>query len=422
MTLARLLVGGLGAYFPPAPPSVSPYALNAVTDGGGMDPFQGPTAISFGGKTYFSWVDNSGVFKIGIFDEATKLVTGRYDPNWVHQKDVHNSITLCKRASDSKIVAFQGTHNGSNVYSKLLDPAAPAGWNTGSPTSLDGQLHGSAYTYPRLWEYSGNLWVTYRDEPTAGTDSRWCISHTASSTPTAGWASQTIVYHLAGTRSYLMSTLDPASGKLHFLATNGGVTVGGITGFSRLGHFYYDIGANTWHKSDGSAITLPITDFNTITTIYSGTTRVFAYGMQIDSSGHPVSMFSDVVAGVQSNGYVRFNGTSWISSVITGVGTGYEYNGAGTGFQPWGACVDPYDVNTAYILKDTGGNPEVYAYVTADGGATFDGGTQKTFGATSGQYTLMPVYGASSVLRAMWQVGTHVNYTTFTFGMSGLGL
>jgi putative BNR repeat neuraminidase len=423
MTLARLLIGGLGSYLPPAPPSVSPYQLNSITQGGGMDPFQGPTAISFGGKTFFTYVDNSGIFRIGVFDETTKLVTGRYDPNWVHQKDVHNSISILSRASDSKIVGVQGTHNGSAIYSKLLDPADPAGWNTGSPTNLDGQLHGSAYTYPHLSEYAGNLWVTYRDEPSAGTDSRWCISHTASSTPTAGWATQTIVYHLSGTRSYLVSALDPASGKLHFIASNGGATVGGITGFSKIGHFYYDIGANTWHKTDGTAITLPITDFNTITPVYSGDTRVFGYSLMVDPTGHPVCAFSENVSGTTpSNGYARFNGTSWVATRITSVGTGYEYNGAGNGFQPWGACLDGYDMNTIYIIKDSGGYPEVWAYVTADGGATFDGGTQKTTGATSGQFTPMPVWGASSALRAMWQVGTHVNYTNFTFGMNGLGL
>ena len=48
---------------------------------------------------------------------------------------------------------------------------------------------------------SGELWIgNVRDEPTAGTDSRWGTSKTSSATPTSGWSTFIPSFRIAGQR------------------------------------------------------------------------------------------------------------------------------------------------------------------------------------------------------------------------------
>lgn len=418
MTLARLLLGGSGSFTPPPPPAVSPYVLNPAPDGA-INPWQTPAAYSYGGVTIFPWIDRVGNVEVGVFDEASKTVTGRYTIHAAFQSDAHSSPSLWRRTSDGRIITAYSLHNASTFNIRVsTNPDDPSSW--GSATGLDAQLGGTRYSDSQLYEVDGTLYLFYRDEPTAGTDSRWCISTTSAATPTSGWAAQTIVYHITGTRSYVTSALDTTSGHIHFVATNGGATVGGISGFSRLGHFYLDTSDGTYHKTDGTTITLPL-DFSEITEAYAGTTGVFMSNVVIDAGGHPVVAAQDRIAGALRYIYVRASGSSWAATNVAAVGTGYEYSGTGTGFGAWGSCIRDSDPDRMYAIRDTGSLPEVYRYDTGDGGATFSE-TQETTGATYPYFTMVCVRNDSEALQAMCEQGIWGSYKNYNVGLVGFGV
>lgn len=414
MTLLRLMLGGSGAYTLPAPPAVSPYPLSAAPIGA-INPWQTPGAYSHGGFTLVPFVSRAGSVGVIRFNETTKLVTGTHVIASGFEGDAHSSPSLLRRASDGKILAFVSKHN-AEPFNVWVSSAAddPSAWS--ASTNLDSQLLGVRYTDSQPHESSGNLYLFYRDEPTAGTDSRWCISHTSPATPTSGWPAGTIVYRMTGSRSYVISVLDSANAKIHFIASNAA-----STGYTKLGHFYLNTATGTYHKSDGTGITLPITSFTSITTAYSGTSTVLPYNVSIDGSGNPVFVAEDKIAGAFRYIYVRFNGTTWSSTNFAAVGVGYEYSGAGTGFGAWGACIRDSDVNTVYAIRDTGGISEVWKYETADSGATFTP-TQLTSGSTTNYTQMICVRGDSAALQAFCQQGRFASYVDYNVGLVGFGV
>lgn len=408
------MLGGVGTFAPPAPDGVSPYTLNSAPDGA-INPWQTPAAYSHGGTTLFPWVDRTGNIEIGVFNETTKLVTARYTIFSSFQVDAHSSPTLWRRTSDGTIIAAASRHNSSVFQIKTSSsPDNPSSWS--GATALDSMLGGTRYSDSQLYEDDGDLYLFYRDEPSAGTDSRWCISTTSASTPTSGWAAQTIVFRINSTRSYVISAIDTANRKLHFIATNGGATVGGIAGFSRLGHFYLNLATGTYHKTDGTTISLPL-NFSSITQIYSGTNTVFASNVVIDSSGFPVVAAQDKIAGAIRYIYIRYNGSTWNATNVVGAGTGYEYSGPGTGFASWGSCIRDSDPDIMFAIRDTGGNPEVYSY---DAGAAF-AETQLTSGSTSPYQQMICVRSDDPTLQAMCQQGSWTSYTNYSVGLIGFG-
>lgn len=409
MLALRLLAGQGASFTPPGTPSLSPFLLNNAPDGA-LNPWCTPGAYSHGGYTYFPWVDTAGNVEVGVFNENSKTVTGRYTLHAAFEADAHTTPTLSRRASDGRIVAVYSLHNAATINVRVsTNPDDVSAW--GVATDLDSQLGGSRYTDPQLYEVGGTLYLFYRDEPSAGTDSRWCISTTSAATPTSGWAAQTIVYRIASKRSYVISAIDQAAGLIHFMATN-------TSPPTALGHFYLDTGAGTYHKSDGTGVSLPLAYANT-TAAYTGTTGVYASNIVIDDSGYPVVAAQDTIAAAFRYIYVWFNGTVWDSTDVAAAGTGYEYSGTGTGFGAWGSCIDDVNPLTMYTIEGTT-QPEVYSHTTADDGATFDT-VAITTGSTTPQHQLVCVRGASTALRAYWQFGTWTTYKNFNVGLRGLG-
>ena len=407
MLSRRLLAGGGSGFAPIVLPTPSPFALSGAD--GAVNPWMVPGAYSYGGKTYLGWVDSAGNVQAGTFNETTKAFTA----HTIHasfEVDAHTSPAFLRRASDGRIITVYSKHNHVPINIRVSTNADDASaW--GAATDLDGQLGGTRYTDEQLWEASGSLYLFYRDEPSAGTDSRWCISKCAPGSPTTGWAAQTIVFRIASTRSYVISILDGT--KIHFIATNGA-----SSGYSKLGHFYLDTATDTYHKTDGTSLSLPIT-FADITTIYSGSAVVFASNVVVSGSEIIVSV-QDTIAGAIRYIYVRYNGSSWSSTNVVGAGTGYEYSGVGTGYGAWGYAIDAGNPDIFYVLRDTGASPDLWTYTTGDGGATFTP-VQRTFVSSTSQQQVIPVRNRSSALRCLWQVGTWTTYTNYSVNLYGFG-
>lgn len=396
VTHQRFTVPGVAsgvAVAPPSDPALSVVAIQ-VSNNGGNNPWTTAGAIQSGGTAFYGWVDNNGNIEGSHFIEATSVLEGQFTIHAAFDDDAHDSPAFVRRASDGRFIVVYSKHNSTPINLRVsTNVGSFNGW--GAATNLDSQLGGSRYTDYQIFERSGTLWMVYRDEPTAGTDSRWCISSCSSATPTSGWAAQTIVYRNTSTRSYLISHYDAVQDRLHFIATNGA-----SSGFTKIGHFYRDMAAGTYHKSDGTGISLSL-DFTEITEIYSGTGNVFGINMTADASGHPVVAAWDTLDYV----YCRWDGAAWTSTVVTASGTGYEYGGLGTGFQPWGIAVDDGDPDVVWLLKDgDGSNPQLWKYETADGGDTFTA-SQVTTTLTGDNVQVICVRNPDK-LRAFWMSGT----------------
>jgi hypothetical protein len=167
--------------------------------------------------------------------------------------------------------------------------------------------------------------------------------------------------------------------------------------------------------SDGTSIgaSLPL-GFASLTEVYSGTGPVFAANLAIDEAGYPVVCGADDLDVI----YRRWTGSSWTGSVVASAGAGYSYNNDGN-YGTWGQCVDDGDPNVVWMLRDAGGNPELWRYRTSDGGASF-GGSQVTSGSSASAQQVVCVRTPAAWLRAVWQAGSWTDYTTYSVGLDGV--
>lgn len=369
-------------------------------------------------KTYMTYIDRSGNIEGIEYNHATGTLGGPYTIHASFEVDAHSSPAILRPSTGTFAGRFFAvyTRHGTSIFNIKVANTADSmnGWNL--PTPLDSKLGGSTYTDPQLYEEDGLLQMFYRDEPVPGTDSRWCRSTCDPSLPTTGWAAQSQIYRIAGTRSYMLSCHDPANGRIHFIVTNGA-----NQSFSKLGHFYLDVADNTYRKSDGTEITATRPyNFSHVTEAYSGTTA-FPWNVVVDDDGFPVFAARETVGSDLRYIYARWDGAAWSSTNVASAGTGYEYGGAGSGHIAYGAAVDDSDPNNLWLIKDVSGQPELFLYTTADGGATFDD-TQVTTGSTALQTQVICIRNAHTDLRVYWMRGTFTHWTNWNTGLMGAGI
>lgn len=391
---------------PPSDPLLTTIALTSSPDGGNNQ-LTVPSAVHHGSTTFYGWVDGNGHLE-GAERDTGGTTRGPFTIHSNLEDDAHSSPAFIRRASDGKWLAVYSRHNAAGVNLRLSTNADSFnGWS--AATNVIAQLGGTRYTNSQVFERSDTLWLVVRDEPSAGTDSRWVISSCASASYTSGWATQTIVFRQASTRTYITSWYDSGEDRLHFIATNGA-----NTGFTKLGHFYRDMAAGTYHKSDGTGITLPL-DFSEITEIHSGAGGAFPWNVTVDGDGHPVLCARENLDTL----YVRYDGSSWSSTTVCSTDTGYEYSGAGSGFIAWGACVDDGDPDQIFVLRDIGGgSAQLYRYQTGDGGATFSESQITT--TLSAEETQLICVRNPDELRAYWQSGSWTTYTNYSQLLRGV--
>lgn len=406
MSNHRRLLAAAGSGSSWTVPLPSTVTLTSAAQGGAVNPWNIAGGYQRGGTAIVAYVDTAGNVECVTYDGA--MVGGPYTIHAAFEADAHTGPALLRRSSDGRIVAVYTKHNATPINCRIsTNPDDPSAW--GSAASLDASLGGTRYTDVQLHELSdGSLFLLYRDEPSAGTDSRWCYSTSTDGGTT--WATQTQLFKIASTRSYVITWKDPASDLIHVVTTNGA-----SSGYTKLGHFRIDGITKARTKSDGTSIAaaLPLT-FTDITTAYSGTGAAFPINLAFGADGYPVIAGYDDMTYI----YVRWTGSAWASTSIVSAGTGYEYNGAGTGFQPYGIAVDDGDPRIVWLLRDTGSTPELWRYITLDGGASFTG-RQVTSGMGASQQVIC-VRNPASWLRAFWQVGTWTTYTSWTAGLTGV--
>lgn len=410
----RLLMSSGGGSTFTAPPSAGSFALASSPNGGGSN-WTLPRAIHLAsGHTLVGWVDGSGNIECRTVEDGTGTLGSIATIHASLETDAHNSPAFLRRASDGRILCVYSKHNAVPINLKIsTTPDDPTAW--GSATDLDSALGGTRYTDYQIHQLaSGTIYLIYRDEPSAGTDSRWCYS--TSTDGGATWSAQTIFYQVSGQRSYVVSWSDATT--IHFIATNGGSTGGGYSGFTALFHFTFD--GTTWRQSDGTSMGSPVFDFADATEAYVGTASVFMENIALDADGYPRVAGTDVIGGDPHAIALAWTGSAWVSADLGSVGTGYQYNTGGD-FQAYGSCIDVADADRLWVIRDdAGAQPEVFLYRTSDGGASW-GGHQVTDGSTGLVAVVCPVRDGVDTLMAFAMNGSWTGYTSWSMGLIGIG-
>ena len=411
MTVATRAIFTGGAAAPDVP--VADYT---AAPEGGINPWAIPGALQYGGKTFVGYVDGqSGDIDAFAVDTAG-TVSGPYTVESAYQADAHTSPALLRRVSDGRLIILYAKHapDQQDVQVRVsTNPDDVSSW--GSATNIHSQLGGDEYADYQLWEYDGTLYLFFRHELNGVQDSYWSLSTTSASTPTSGWSTKSTVFRIAGTRSYVITRLDPNNGILYFATTSSA-----SGGYTDMGAFYYDLASETYHTSDGTDITSSVPlGFADITTVYEGTSLVFPNNIAIGLDGYPVISGWDTISSSFRYLWHRWNGSSWDTANVASGNDGYQYNEGGS-YQHYGSQVDDRDVNRLWVIEEVSGQPEVATYYTRDNGTTWE---RRTVTSTSSGLVvqLIAVRDPHRTLRVLWHEGTWTDYDDYSLALSGAG-
>jgi hypothetical protein len=402
---------------PPDPGLPTIDTMTSAPNGGFSPSYVIAGAVQSGGKVFVGLINGStGAAAVVERDETTGTETG---PTTLRTlgADAHNSPALLVRSSDSRIVTVYCAHSATSIYRRIsTNPEDSTSW--GTETNLDSSLTGTHYTNPQLHQLNSEtndpVYLFYRNEPTAGTDSRWQLSTSTDGGSTFGTMAN--IYHIPGKRSYLVSWSN-GEDRIDFLASGAF-----STSPYQIGHFYYEGGS--YFKSDGtSAGSPPIQNFANITEIATGGDVLHPGQVVIDSySGTPVVLYYswNAASTTFSYWYGRWNGTTWDTTALVSGTAAYNYNvGASDGM--YGAMIDDGDVNTVYLMKVVSGQPELFRLVTTDDGATFTE-DQVTTESSGFQSNPIPVRNRGTGLVGAYQYGTWTYYLSYSLGIKGIVL
>lgn len=405
MSLARrLLMQGSGA----TPYTILRRILTSAPDGG-WNQQSDPKAIQYGGYLYVGWIDASGNAEIAVAaDDGSALGT----PVTLRASmtvDLHTSPSLHVRSSDHKLLAFYTAHNDTALRMRVsansldTDPTLSAGF--AAEVNLDSQVTGSEYTYPTIYEFNGNLQLWFRDR---SLPNAWC----SCSYSTDGGSTWVTVRHFLQNGTVFPYFKVRATGTRQDLVIASGHPIDDAP--AGLWHLYSSTTA--WYQSDGTAIGGSPPWAHTVGTEVddgsSGSCWVMDVALEGTSNARVLYWRGTYGQGDMDIVHARWNGSAWVSTVITNVG-----GDTSTYYAPGGAVFDRGDPDVVYLAKWSGTYLEAFRYETADSGATWTG--QQLTWSTSDAIWPGPVAGRSTGMRAVWLRGTVTAEDTFSLGIEG---
>lgn len=317
------------------------------------------------------------------------------------EKDDHNEPSILIRASDSKLFACYTEHAlaGSPIRYRISTNALDASaWGSELTKDPDGAGN-HTFTYATCYQVTnGDIYIFYRDTDLVA--ARWSYIKSTDNGVTFG--SQNYFFD----KPYLNSFQDPNNANLIHFA--GSMHPNEFTTPNTVGHFYFNAGAGTWHKSDGTNVTanLPLTDPN-VTAIFTNThpDQGWIEDIMVDGSGYPrvlMTYYPDVVATpiLKFLYYSEWNGSAWSTpyevhqSVNKNMGVQTLVN-----TYPPLATFDRGDINRIFCGKQVGtGNTEIFM-LTRLSASSFTS-EQKT--SNSGHDQWRPFTVASPVNNVFW--------------------
>lgn len=238
---------------------------------GGFETAQNECAVSHGGYTYFGYIEGDGGAYVAAIEEATRTVE---TPQLLRAlvADIHNQPVLLVRDSDHKLVVIYTEHATTGVYRRIstnsldTDPTLSGGF--AAEGNLHASLGGTDYTYPSLFERAdGGVYLIIRRYKGGANhaDQTWGWSKSTDGGDT--WAALTTFYTEPGKGGYVVPRL--TDGEIVDLLVLEDAWEG--TPPISVYHGYFDLSAETFHKSDGtSAGTLPF-EVSDLTLVYDAT-------------------------------------------------------------------------------------------------------------------------------------------------------
>lgn len=288
-----------------------------------------------------------------------------YPVGTIFENDDHNKPCLLKLSGSNKILAVYTGHNADYLeYRISTNPLDASSWDAPVDITQDGLK-----SYPSPYQSStGDIYIFYRarDVTTPRGFQTTCWMYTKSTDTGATWSSQISFYEYTLNTGYLISHQD--GDKIHFCATPGNPSEqgGGSNQFYTY-HFYFDMSTDTFHKSDGTSITLPCTPSNMTLVDSHGTGEAMWICDIITESGNPriLYVYFPDAATLSFSGnigdrgtfpphfkeryikYADWNGTSWETKTLYKGGDKYIGSLDSDGIQP------AYSAIPAFVNNNT---------------------------------------------------------------------
>lgn len=298
----------------------------------------------------------------------TTGVVNVFDLGTVDQQDDHNEPGILVRASDSKLIAVYAEHSGTLIRWRISTNATDAtAW--GAQSTINPSSSVRLYTYPSIFQVTnGDIYVFYRGNRLDGTLlPYWYFIKSTDAGVTFG--AETEFWH----NTYINIYQDPNDADiLHFVGGNNPSDAPApYNSPPFVGHFYFDAGANTWHKSDGtSAGSLPLLNAS-VTQLLSKTLpeNCWFEDIIVDSNGYPrilMIYYPDYTNDVNRKRryYTEWNGTSWTTIYDMGEVMNKSISTGGTPLlvQIYTGCAnfDPSNPDIIYASKQVGSRMEIF--------------------------------------------------------------
>lgn len=325
-------------------------------------------------------------------DHTTGVLSG-FKLGTVNQQDDHNEPGILIRSSDSKLIAVYSEHSGTLIRWRISTNATD-GTAWGAQSTIDPSAGVRLYTYPSIFQVSnGDIYIFYRGNRVDGTLlPYWYFIKSTDGGATFG--AETEFWH----NTYVNIYQDPNdSDILQFVASiNPSDAPAPYNSAPFVGSFYFDGGANTWHKTDGtSAGALPLENAD-VTQLLSETLPedVWFEDIIVDSNGYPrvlMVYYPDYTTTpeIKHRYYTEWNGSAWSTPYDMGQVMSKSISSGGSPtllveIYTGGANFDPDNPDIFYGSFQVGSRMEMFKYQRIS--ASSFSSTQITFNSAYDQW------------------------------------
>lgn len=359
---------------------------NFVTYSGGWTWFCYPQAVysSSQNKSYIGFLAASGEYGVACYDHASGVWThGSFTAAWGLIPDDHNCPVLYVR-TDGKIVAVYAPHGTSANTEVRISTNAGDVTSWGAATSI---AHSVAVTYTQLHYLptSGSLIFLCR---AGGSNSYYMVT---SSDEGSTWGSPVEVWNptLGGGNGYVITRND-GDDRIDLICNDSHPNNGG----TKVYHSYYNGTAETWYKTDGTAMTLPFgptqqTTGSSLIFTATGTDTVWISDVQYDGTNIHVLFYN--YKGAYANHvfhelhYARYASGAWSTVKVCDESKSTNRYGVGrdTSEKQYPAVGQFYDGDETQLLTgvlDENEDYQITRFYTADSGTSWTKGEQLTNG------------------------------------------
>jgi hypothetical protein len=378
---------------------------------GGWTAQQTPRAVYYNGKTYFAWINGStGDLKIASYDHATETTSAAFTLDSPGVVDAHTECAILVRDSDKRLMVAYSLDTGPNQWLRIsTNPEDVSAW--GGFTNLDASIGSTSYAYSQLFQLTGvtndPIYLFFQDR--SGSTER--LSYSKSTDGGATWSARTVVLSSASTlRCYWYSVADDST--IDFMVSDRDLY--GSEGAVDLGHMYMDGTDDKFYTSAGVEITAskPFAH-SELTQLETNATGVFAFDGK--AGANPVFVYFVDNGSTVTAKYARWDGSAWDKADI------YTANHLTFDRYYGYLAINPTDAEEVFSGVYSGTNQsELYTYVSADLGATWDAGTAITSGSADYNAGVTAVKNGVAALPIIWLRGTWSSPSSFAWSIKGL--